>query len=279
MVPWVAHPELLARQQSYDPVAFRNECLGLPTTLGDHIVTREETEACCTPDAMAASLCAIPPSMRNRMLAGVDWGGGGVSRTVVVIGYIDNEGKLVIRAMIGLPAREDPDLVIKSVGEICERFQVRGIAADGAGNGTVYNRLLLERLPRLPCLIGMQYAATDHAPKRYGSHRWWSWIIARSPSLGAVFSQIKRRRIFFPQLQQCAAFLREIYCETAEYDAQNRSVRYIHPENQADDTLHALTYLSVLASGWYRQAAANGALNNCSFDFDTMWTDPLGQFP
>jgi hypothetical protein len=88
-------------------------------------------------------------------------------------------------------------------------------------------------------LFGMQYAATDHAPKPYRS-RWLTWIIARSPSIGAVFHRIKMRRIAFPQLTQCAPLLREIYCETAEYDPQNRSVRYLHPETQMDDTLHAL---------------------------------------
>jgi hypothetical protein len=265
MVPWIQHAELVARQQTYDPAAFRNECLGLPTSLGDHIVTREEVEACCTRTPMSLNLADIHPTLRNRMMAGVDWGGGGVSRTVIVVGYIANDGQLHVRRLVALPAQEDPRQVVQAVAEWCERFQVRAVAADGAGNGTVYNSVLLDRLAWLPRLYGMQYAATDHAPKPYRG-RCLSWIIARSPSIGAVFHRIKQRRIALPQLEQSAPFLREIYCETADYDAQNRSVKYIHPETQPDDTLHAINYLNALANLWYHQGAAVGGLGPPSVD-------------
>jgi hypothetical protein len=259
MVPWVSHEQLLARQQTYDPALFRNECLGLPTTLGDHIVTREEVEACCTQQPMATKLSDIRAPLRNRMLAGVDWGGGAVSRTVVVIGCITDQGLLDVRTMVAVPVQEEPERVVQAVANLCERFQVGAVAADGAGNGTVYNTLLLGRLPRLPRLFGMQYAATDHAPKGYRL-RYLSWIIARSPSIGAIFHRIKMRRIAFPQLAECAPLLREIYCETAEYDPHNRSVRYLHPETQLDDTLHAINYLNTLANYWYHGAAAQGGI-------------------
>jgi hypothetical protein len=265
MVPWIDHGQLVARQQTYDPAAFRNECLGLPTSLGDHIVTREEVEACCTRTPMAKSLADIHPTLRGRMLAGVDWGGGGVSRTVLVIGYVDDQAQLHVRTMLALPPQEDPTQVVRAVGELCERFQVRAVAADGGGNGTVLNALLLDRLPRLPRFFGMLYAATDHAPKPYKG-RWLSWIIARSPSIGAVFHRIKQRRIALPQLEQSASLLREIYCETADYDAQNRSVKYLHPETQPDDTLHAINYLNALATLWYHNAAALGGLGPPSVD-------------
>jgi Phage terminase large subunit (GpA) len=254
MVPWIDHAKILMRQTTYDPAAFRNECLGLPTTLGDHIVTREEVEACCSQDEMARSITDIHPTLRRRMLAGVDWGGGGVSRTVLAIGCVANNGRLVVQRIEALPAQEDPTLVVRSVAAWCQRLRVRCVAADGAGNGTVYNSLLLTHLPRLPRLYGIQYSATDHAPTLYRD-RSWNWIVARSPRIGAVFSQIKKRQIAFPRLDQCTALLREIYCETAEYDPQKRSVKYRHPADQPDDTLHALNYLNVLARAWHKSAA------------------------
>jgi hypothetical protein len=214
---WAAGP---ARSMHILP-AFRCE-LG-STTLGDHIVTREEVEACCTRRPMAVRLTDIHAHLRTRMLAGIDWGGGAVSRTVAVIGCITDEGQLDVRTMIAMPVQEDPECVVQAVADLCQRFRVCAVAADGAGNGTVYNTLLLGRLPQLPRLFGMQYAATDHGPKAYRS-RYLSWIIARSPSIGAIFHRIKMRRIAFPQLTQSAPLLREIYCETAEYDPHNRSV-------------------------------------------------------
>ncbi len=49
MVPWfkAKYSEILECQRNYDLVRFRNEVLGLPATLGDHVVTRAELEACC----------------------------------------------------------------------------------------------------------------------------------------------------------------------------------------------------------------------------------------
>ncbi len=58
--PWLRYPELLERRASYDTARFRNECLGLPVHLGDHIVTRAEVEACCTQKAMATSHKDVP---------------------------------------------------------------------------------------------------------------------------------------------------------------------------------------------------------------------------
>ena len=62
-----------------------------------------------------------------------------------------------------------------------------------------------------------------------------------------VFVRIKKARIQFPRLWDCSSFLPEIWCETAEYDDHNRSIRYRHPETQPDDTLHSINYAAVLA--------------------------------
>jgi hypothetical protein len=48
MVPWLNYDKILERQQTYDLAKFKNEVLGLPTTAGDHMVTRAELEACCS---------------------------------------------------------------------------------------------------------------------------------------------------------------------------------------------------------------------------------------
>ena len=46
MVPWVNFDEVLEKQRSYDLGKFKNEVLGLATTLGEHVVTMAELEAC-----------------------------------------------------------------------------------------------------------------------------------------------------------------------------------------------------------------------------------------
>ena len=88
MVPWISKDEVLDRQRTYDLARFKNEVLGLPTSLGDHAVTRAELERRCTERPMAGSLEDIPHEFRSRLTLGIDWGGGGVLRTVVVMGYM-----------------------------------------------------------------------------------------------------------------------------------------------------------------------------------------------
>ena len=243
---WLNYPDLLEKRQSYHPTKFRNECLGLPTYLGDHIVTRDEVEQCCTERPMAKSLEELSRSLWGHLVAGVDWGGGAASRTVLVIGYMTDTDHFNVVFMERYQAQEEPDEILKAIVQRCEQFHVRLIAADGAGNGSVYNNLLLNMLPNLVGLYAMIYSAADHEPRQFKG-RLWNWTIGRTPSLGMVFTRVKKQRICFPRLEDCGSFLDEIWCEVTAYDNHKRTVKYTHPETQPDDTLHAINYAAVLA--------------------------------
>ena len=69
--------------------------------------------------------------------------GGVVSATVFVIGYMDDSDQFNIVFMERYRMREEPDEILKAIAQRCDQFNVRLIAADGAGNGSVYNSLLL----------------------------------------------------------------------------------------------------------------------------------------
>ncbi|MCE9555381.1 MAG: phage terminase large subunit family protein [Planctomycetes bacterium] len=244
--PWLDYPLLLEHQESYNPALFRNECIGLPTYLGDHIVTRDEVEQCCTNRPMATALADVPQTARHRLLAGIDWGGGVISRTVLVIGYMLDDDRFNIVHMAKYRAQEDADVVLREVSQRCNQFGVRLVAADGLGNGSVYNNLLLANMPRLAGLYAMQYSVSDQAPRQYKG-RLWNWTIGRTPSIGMVFTRVKKKRIQFPRVEDCSSFLDEIWCEVAVYDDHQRMIKYTHPETQPDDALHAVNYAAILA--------------------------------
>ena len=82
MVPWINLEEILQKQADYYPLLFKNECLGLPTALGDHVLTRLEIEACCNQRAMARSLADVPRDGHPYMVAGLDWGADGPQATL-----------------------------------------------------------------------------------------------------------------------------------------------------------------------------------------------------
>lgn len=245
MVPWVQYLELLERQRIYDPVLFKNECLGLPTVLGDHIVTRAELEACCQQRRMVQSLEEVSRPVRERLVAGIDWGGG-TSHTVLVLGYMDDHDRFVVLRLERFRASEEPAHLLQEVARQCARYEVRKIAADGGGNGHVLNPLLIDRLARPCAFYAIFYSTSEHQPVQDG--RLWRWTINRSASIGVAFGRIKKKALSFPRVEDCGSFLDEFACEVAEYDDFHRSIKYTHPESQADDALHATNYALVLGT-------------------------------
>lgn len=254
MVPWLNHDEILQRQVEYDPVKFKNEVLGIPTALGDHVVTRAELEACCTPTAMITSLAQIPAAVKPRLMMGIDWGGGVYARTVAVIGAMDAQFNLHVIRFEAFKPGDDPEQVVEALAQLCREFGIRAIAADGAGNGHVWNRLLVNKLQQRLPLYAMLYGNADAEPRQDGVL--WKWTVGRSRAMGNVFARVKKKSIFFPAVADVSSYLEEIACEIAEYDDEQRSIRYTHPEGQPDDALHALTYLLAIAIRAYHAGGA-----------------------
>lgn len=245
MVNWIGYGDVLRRQETYDIFKFKNEVLGLPTTLGDHVITRAEIEACCTELPMAQTAGQLPRLGGLPLICGIDWGGGGTSRTVLVLGYMRKDFKFQICRIERFAASEDPRYVLEAVAKRIKDFKVALIAADGGGNGTVLNRLLCE-LTQLPARLYAITYSHDREPSQDGVL--WKWPIGRSDSIGLVFSRIKRRSLLFPKLSDFAPFLAEFTCEVAEYDPVMRAIKYTHPETMQDDVLHATNYALALAT-------------------------------
>ena len=151
---------------------------------------------------------------------------------------------------------EDPDRVLHSVAQECEKFRVGLIAADGGGNGHVLNRLLLDRLGTEHNLHAILYSAAGQEPRQDGTL--WKWTVNRSATIGAMFSRVKKRQMLFPRVADVESFLDEFACETAVYDNLNRTVKYTHPETQQDDALHATNYALLLGILLHHADAAGG---------------------
>lgn len=259
MVPWLNHDDILERQTTYDIAKFKNEVLGLPTTAGDQIVSRAELEACCEDRSMANGLTDVPAAARGPLVAGVDWGGGGNSQTVLVIGYMQTDFRFKVLRLERFRSSEDPNYVLTAVASRCSEFRVSFLAADGGGNGHVLNRLLVDQLNRLGSsipLYAILYSAVDQPPRIDGVLT--KWTVGRSPSIGVLFGRIKKKSILFPRASDCGTYLDEFECERADYDEINRTIKYTHPETQQDDALHATNYALLIATRSHH--VANGYL-------------------
>ncbi len=252
MVPWLNFDEILERRRSYDPVRFLNEVMGLPTVLGDHVVTLQELEACCADRSMARTLEMIPRNAQVPLIAGVDWGGGVHSRTVLVIGRMRRDYGFEVLYFEAFHAREDPNRVITEIANRCRSFQVAGIAADGGGNGHVYNRILSAKLQPRFGFYAILYSTVDQQPFADGILT--KWVVGRSATIGVLFTRVKQKRISFPRRDEVGHFLDEFACEVAVYDDAKRAIKYTHPETQPDDALHATNYALLLATRTHNMA-------------------------
>ena len=255
MVPWLNYDEILERQRTYEIGKFKNEVLGLSTTTGDHVVTRAELEACCSKSLMANSGKDVPAQGRGNLIAGIDWGGGGRSRTVLTIGFMRDDFHFQVCRFERFAGTEDPDHVLAAVTNRCQQFSVRFVAADGGGNGHVYNRLLLDRL-KMRGMYAVLYSAATHEPYQDGVLT--KWTVDRSASIGALFSRVKKKQITFPRVEDSGSYLDEFACEFVEFDDRSRSVRYAHPETQMDDALHATNYALLVAVRAHHHARQHG---------------------
>jgi hypothetical protein len=244
MVPWINYDEILERQRNYDLPTFKNEVLGLSTTLGDHIVTREELAECCEPWSSAESCDDFPCDARGKIVAGIDWGGGGKSRTVVAIGWMRDDFVFEVRRFKRFRPDEDTEQLLDSVAALLRSFGAQIVAADGGGSGHHLNRLLVDRLKLPYGMYAILYSVADQEPRREGALA--KWTVNRSATIGALFSRVKKKMIRFPRIEDSATFLDEIACETYIHDNVNRTIRYTHPENIQDDALHAVCYALVV---------------------------------
>ena len=129
MVPWLNYDDILVRQRNYDLIRFKNEVLGLPSTTGDQVVTRPSWRP-------AAVTCRWPgrstdgsPAGQGQLVAGIDWGGGGTSRTVLVIGWMRSDYRFQVCRLERFASQDDPSYVLEQLAQRCQQFQVQYIAA------------------------------------------------------------------------------------------------------------------------------------------------------
>jgi hypothetical protein len=176
---------------------------------------------------------------------------------VLVIGHMQADYAFVVCRMERFGAREEPERILAEVAARCRQFQVRWIAADGGGNGHVYNRLLWDKLTHPQGLYAIHYSQADSQPVRDGVLT--RWTVHRSATIGALLGRVKKRKILFPRPRDVGSFLDEFACEVAAYDEAQRSIRYTHPETQPDDALHATNYALLLATRQYQAAASLAA--------------------
>jgi len=236
LVPWVSWDDILEKLDTYPHEQFANEVLAIPMDSATHPLNVDDIVACC--DSRQPMASRYVPNL-GYSFAGIDWGTGGTSYTVLVILSIYNDKFVLWFAKRYEGDMSDPEMQIKDISYQCKKFGVQMIGAD-CGFGFVQNSNLRKEFGRERI---MEFYSSHNLGK---SIRWDKkadrYTIHRTTMMGRVVNGIKREQFKFPKWEVWRPFAQDLLHVQADFDENKRVMKYTHPENMPDDTFHALMY-------------------------------------
>lgn len=258
MVPWfVTNPEkwkeILDAQRRYPTAQFMNEVMALPWDVGTKPITRREIiRACDDCYQMHEKEEDGPNSLETlsrsyRLYAGVDWGTGERSYSVLAIGgYVrgDDRFQIVYTRRFDGPMVE-PEAQLAEIERFLRTYNILYLGAD-YGMGFMPNKMLTSKFgPQR--IHQFQYAARTTRKVQFNATL-GRYIVFRTPVLSDIFTAIKVGKIMLPSWDKFRdPYATDILSVVSEYSEGMKMIKYDKTPGVPDDTLHAVTY-ALLAS-------------------------------
>lgn len=229
--------DVLVPYEIYPKVQFYNEVLGLPCDDAMKALTREEVIGACQngpqlrmePDLYTQS---------TRMFAGIDWGEGRPSRTVLTIcGFYNNKFTPVCIRRFE-PNESDPQFVLDEIVRLIHAFRCVIIAPDASEWGS--NGELARRCGGWERVYPMAY--TGSGPKFAYKPETHKISINRTHAMDEMFMDIKQRRVQLPTWVDMEKYESDFTSPHVEFSPKIFTRTYGLGHDQTDDTLHAFIY-------------------------------------
>ena len=250
MVPWIAHNDILQKQKTYSRGKFYNEVLGLSYDSGTRPLTRQDVMDNCddrlllTPEYQARIKSMAGDAYQ--VFAGIDWGTGENTFTVISLGAYMGDGRFTIFYVHRFEAREaEPQIQIEEISRLISEWKVTLVGCD-YGGGFWPNDELTRRFGWLK-IVKFQYSNPGQKVQwQKDLHR---FLVHRTEVMSDIFNAIKRRNVFrFPNWKQFESpFASDMLNIFSEYSEQLRQNIYKKSPSVPDDTFHSIL-LCFLAS-------------------------------
>ena len=241
MVPWKPWNEILIDYENYPRDKFYNEVLGISFDSGMRPLTTKQVMDCCNPDVSMRDIEQYRQiSFNQPVYAGLDWGTGENSYTVVVLAtYIDMKFRVFyVHRFIG--EEVDPPVQLARIDELLRYFNVKVIGAD-YGGGFDRNDHLVRIFGPLR-LAKYQYMARTKKKVEWDS-KLGRWKVHRTEVMSDIFNAIKRGKCEFPRWEEFSdPYATDMLNIFSEYNEALRMIQYKHGQDKPDDTFHALLY-------------------------------------
>ena len=250
MVPWISHSDILQKQKTYSRGKFYNEVLGLSYDSGTRPLTRQDVMDNCDERLLLTHeyLTKIKTTIGDvhQVYAGIDWGTGENTYTVLTLGAYLGDGKFTIFYVRRFEGREsEPQIQIEEISRIISEWRIQLIGCDYGGgfwpNDELTRRFGWQRI------VKFQYS--QPAQKVHWQKDLHRFMVHRTEVMSDVFNAIKRRDVFrFPNWEQFQSpFGADMLNIFSEYSEQLRQNVYKKSPNATDDTYHSIL-LCFLAS-------------------------------
>lgn len=230
--------ELFWKMRNYDTASLMNEVFGVSYDNGKKPITREQLIEACDKDRHMWN--ELPQSFRSTtMYAGIDWGGGQHSYTILTIGYPDvaRNAFCIVYNKKFVGAEADPENLLHSLASLIVRFNAKVIGADfGFGFG------LNDRLRKM-LSHEYVYATFRHAYiKKYVAYdqAGETYVTNRTETMTDLFNGLKSGRVRPYCWNEFEEFGRDYLNINSEYSETLRQLRYVH--TQPDDAFHSTLY-------------------------------------
>ncbi len=235
--------EILQKKKRYPRPRFMNEVMGRSYDAGTKPVTLDEVRRCC----LSEYDCVYEPDRRiqsTKTWAGVDWGTGDASYTVLSIFRYDSKGRFSLVFAKRYEGEEsDGDYAVRDIANWCRRFKVNRVGADwgfGFGSNAELRRILGAGQVVLFNHVGKQKEKikVDKLGGKFTTHR--------SRVLQDVFTLIKKGPrsggMAFFNWDEAETFMNDILCVSMELSETKGEIVYNHPRGVPDDFLHTVCY-------------------------------------
>jgi hypothetical protein len=239
---WAA---ILEKRDSYPEQQFANEVLGFSHEHAAQVVSEAELLACC--DGSRGNGTWPEDGVAAGLAAGVDWGGAGVSSTVLTIGAFRDAKFRVLFVRNFKRFQGSRDDVIRAIADVCGKWRVPVIGTDWAAGVKENADLRLVVAPGTE-VVPFSYVGNTAAMARWNpKSRLFS--VNRTTTLSAVFQLIRLRQVEFFRREDLEPFASGYTSCFQEFNERTGELRFDHPESRPDDEIHSLNYCYLASCG------------------------------
>jgi hypothetical protein len=242
MVPWKPWSTLYYEYQTYPRARFYNEVLGRSYDSGQRPLTKDEIMRCCRDNLSMQKIDHYRErSFQQSVYAGIDWGTGENSYTVITLAtYVDNKFRVFYQHRF-VGSEVEPDVQMDLICQLLDYFNVRLIGVD-YGGGFHPNDKLTRRYGKNR-VFRYQYASRA-AKKVTWTPQLSRYVVRRGEVMADFFNAIKDgRKCEFPRWEEWekphAEDMLNIF---SEYNDALHMTQYKHAAGKPDDCYHSLLY-------------------------------------